>query len=77
VSAFTRRTKFTTWLRQQNKRRDPVGDLARDYIGDSRSKGLTKAELRRHIREVGCLDASHAFVDAFSEFAAQRRALPK
>lgn len=31
---MTKQPSFTQWLKQQNRRNDPVGDLARDVVAD-------------------------------------------
>lgn len=43
-------TTFTAWLRKQEKRDDPIGDLARDYIRAGRLPN-SEDRMRDHIRE--------------------------
>jgi hypothetical protein len=78
VPAPVKRQRFTTWLRQQAKREDPVGDLARDYVEDCRRRQvrMTTAELRRTVRYHGCLPAWWAFCEAMGEYLASRRVQP-
>jgi hypothetical protein len=63
--------RFTTWLRCQNKRQDPIGDLARDYITDIARRGLSHystEQLREVVDYQGCDGAVRAFKKALAEF---------
>lgn len=49
---------FSVWLRRQNRRQDPVGDLARDFILDAvgrRPHGgpVTFEVVRERLRDIG------------------------
>ena len=44
---------FRGWLREQRKRRDPIGDLARDMVADGECwTGRSGSSLDTHIQEV-------------------------
>jgi hypothetical protein len=72
-------TTFADWLRRQTHRRDPVGDLARDYVApcpcalcEGRpGSGTSPAELRTELADHGaCEDAYAALRWAVSEWRA-------
>ncbi|KCZ73643.1 hypothetical protein ANME2D_00715 [Candidatus Methanoperedens nitroreducens] len=45
---------FMNWLKGQKKRDDPVGDLARDVLQDSRTRRFTTyLQLRRYLDSRG------------------------
>jgi hypothetical protein len=55
-------TTFTSWLKQQSKRDDPIGDLARDYIDAGRLPN-SEERMRDHIKRT--------LVEARSEYDAR------
>jgi uncharacterized protein YozE (UPF0346 family) len=60
--------RFYTWLREQRKRDDPIGDLARDAMAD---KNFPQAlnRVRSHLLNAGaCSEALVAFNEARKEF---------
>ena len=60
---------FRAWLMEQKKRKDPIGDLARDVIRDSKFKGTTVQELEDRMFQLhACAEALDALRDAKSEF---------
>jgi uncharacterized protein YozE (UPF0346 family) len=65
------RSDFHRWLARQAKRNDPVGDLARDAIGD-RDFPVSEAHidrLRRYLERAGASGpAMNAFEEAWREF---------
>lgn len=67
------RSSFHRWLKQQAKRNDPVGDLARDVKGDKRfpvAEG-SRAGLQSYLESSGAIpDALRAFRAAWREFEA-------
>lgn len=57
---------FRRWLQQQCRRRDPVGDIARDVRDDDDLKdvrGLTPKSLRRYMQSVGACEAALVALD--------------
>jgi uncharacterized protein YozE (UPF0346 family) len=42
---------FRQWLLAQRKRNDPVGDLARDFLGDDEAGRTTDTELFAYLRK--------------------------
>ena len=76
-NSITRRgrgPRFTTWLRAQAKRADPVGNLATDYLRDceAQQRRLSTQALRKAVSTVGCAAAGDALEEALSEFRTQR-----
>jgi len=66
---------FTAWLRQQRRRRDPVGDLSRDQQHDRCwSHGRARLEtLHAHLEGHGAIDLAHDALDrAWSEWQVRR-----
>lgn len=65
------RTKFRQWLRQQEKRQDPIGDLACDMASDKGQTLLNPSlnNLYHYLRIQGaCSGALRALVDAYREW---------
>jgi len=61
-------TNFYTWLRKQQKRDDPIGDLARDAMRDTKFP-RELCEVRVYLRSAGaCEGALTAFNNARKEF---------
>ena len=69
---------FVEWLARQTRRRDAVGDLARDTRRDDTwpPKGkITRARLRGHLEGHDAIpEALAALDDAWSEWDQERRA---
>ena len=66
---------FLTWIKQQAKRDDPVGDLARDVKGDSNAPNgrVSKTGWLGYLRASNASSgAIEAFREAWDEFAALR-----
>ena len=66
--------RFRTWLRKQQQRDDPVGDLARDMHRAHAwpSRANTLPTLTRHLRRMGaCHGACEALQRAFTEWQAE------
>ena len=65
-----RRWSFYLWLRQQRRRDDPVGDLAKDVWDDRRNlRGHTVSAIRdRIISSGGCSQALAALDTAVAEY---------
>lgn len=62
---------FRQWLKLQKWRDDPVGDLARDFMDDTCSRGLrTVGSIRRHIlyAHIPCDGAREALDTAIAEY---------
>jgi hypothetical protein len=76
VESASRKTparSFLAWIRQQAKRDDPVGDLARDLRADAPKGRVTKAAWLDYLRASNaCGDAIAAFREAWREFEGQR-----
>ena len=66
---------FSTWLRAQRGRDDPVGDLALDVSADRSARGLrTTTQVLMHlIRRGACTEARLAFREAAREYREQFR----
>jgi len=64
--------RFATWLRRQTKRRDPVGDLARDFIHDPEAPHAFRA-FRAYVRDIGCEGAIDAVARAIREWRQDQR----
>jgi hypothetical protein len=67
-----RRKSFRSWLTDQLDRDDPVGDLARDAIFDSRWIGKSRLSLRCRMGGglTTCSGAYDALAEAGREYAA-------
>jgi len=69
---------FVEWLARQTRRRDAVGDLARDTRRDDTwpPKGkITRARLRTHLEQHDAIPEALAALDtAWSEWDQERRA---
>jgi hypothetical protein len=69
---------FVEWLARQTRRRDAVGDLARDTRRDDTwppSGKVTRARLRAHLEAHDAIPEALAALDtAWSEWDAERRA---
>lgn len=62
-------TAFLSWLKEQNRRDDPVGDLAQDYIIDRRINGAqTFIDLHDRVSSAFNTLAMDALKDAWGEF---------
>ena len=62
---------FGSWLRSQNHRNDPVGDLARDFrASGSRAKTAAgvRASIKRHIDLSDTDPVGRALNEAISEY---------
>lgn len=60
---------FMQWLMKQNKRNDPVGDLARDVKDDRRRKPKSRKGWRRFLSDANACDgALHASEQAWNEY---------
>ena len=66
---------FIVWLRAQDKRDDPVGDLARDFKADGRARGIrTLAALTEHLlRCDACEGALDSLVQAGAEWSREQQ----
>jgi uncharacterized protein YozE (UPF0346 family) len=61
---------FTTWLKAQARRDDPVGDLAKDMMQDSAwpTRASSYGRFRNHLTTKGaCRDAHEALREAWRE----------
>lgn len=72
-----RKPGFTTWLRNQRNRDDPVGDLAWDAAGDSKwpTRARTRVAFHTHLENSGAENAAQdALNQAWQEFTESRSA---
>lgn len=65
---------FVTWLRQQKRRDDRVGDIARDFIQDCRTerRRFNRRDLSRRVRDAGYQPAVESLTVALHAFRACR-----
>jgi hypothetical protein len=87
--SVSRPRTFDAWLRDQVRREDAIGDLARDYKQDCRDHhaehlgerawfGESPLALRERLEELGaCNDAFTALERAAAEWAQQEWAQPR
>lgn len=61
---------FWQWLKDQNRRQDPVGDLSRDAIDDPHHKGSTPEWWLEHLMDshYTCDSAFNALRQAWQEY---------
>ena len=65
------RTKFRQWLRQQEERDDPIGDLARDMAHDHNQTAHNPSlpDLYHYLKaNRACREAFHALIEAYREW---------
>lgn len=62
---------FLTWLKTQQDRADPIGDLARDAAGDQ-DPGLpdSPAGFVQYVGHIGSVEAHEAAIKAAAEYLA-------
>ena len=59
---------FIAWLKKQKDRDDPIGDLAKDFIDDTKRRNRRKFTVE-YLRSVNaCSDAIKAFNQATKEY---------
>jgi hypothetical protein len=60
---------FITWLRQQSKRNDSVGDVARDTVADKECNCKTYESFKRYFETVhACNGAMRSLDRAYKEY---------
>ena len=69
---------FGAWLKKQDRRADPVGDLAADFLWDCRSRGVkpssffSASDVCRAMQNTqACVEAFEALGEAEREFLAE------